>query len=80
MAVDQIDQPAIVQGHVVALRSRAALTWNDDGALYRCGLIARPADFLWAPLRPFAPWLSRLARRYISSGSGCDSDLVTAQP
>ena len=54
----------------------AALLWNADAGLYRCALVAVPRSVLpWLPA-PLAPLLSRLARRWISAASGCDSDLL----
>ena len=54
----------------------AALSWNSDAGLYRCGLVGAPKSVLpWLP-DGAAPLLSRLARRWISAASGCDSDLV----
>ena len=56
--------------------SCAALSWNDDAGLYRCGLVSAPGEVLrWLP-GIVAPTVSRLARRWISSSSGCDSRLV----
>jgi hypothetical protein len=58
----------------------AALSWNPDAGLYRCGLLAAPRTVLpWLP-RPLAPLVSRLARRWISAASGCDSSLVVDTP
>src|ERR1700748_1472668 len=52
----------------------AALSWNAGGGLDRCGLVGDPAAALpWLPAA-LAPLLSRLARRWISAASGCDSD------
>jgi hypothetical protein len=64
----------------VVSRSRtgacAALSWNPDASLYRCGLVGDPRAVLpWLP-PALAPLLSRLARRWISAASGCDSSLV----
>ena len=59
----------------------AALSWNSGAGLYRCGLVGAPRTVLpWLPA-VLAPLLSRLARRWISAASGCDSSLVveTAQ-
>ena len=56
--------------------SCAALRWNDSGSRYTCGAVSAPADVLPALLRPLAPLLGRLARRWISAGSGCDSTLT----
>jgi hypothetical protein len=53
----------------------AALQWVSTPSRYRCGLLASPADHLPRPLKPLAPLLARLARRWIAAGSGCDSDL-----
>jgi hypothetical protein len=49
-----------------------ALEWA--GERYVCGLATAPGKHLrWLPGR-FAPLAARLARRWISSGSGCDCD------
>ena len=59
----------------------AALLWKDDdagGGVYRCGLIEQPATHLPAALRRAAPLLARVARRYISAGSGCDAGVSVA--
>ena len=54
----------------------AALLWNSDVGIYRCGLVGAPRTVLpWLPAA-LAPGLSRLARRWISAASGCDSSLV----
>ncbi len=69
-------------GIVVSRRTRgacAALVWVDDARMYRCGLIDRPAAFLPGSLRRCAPSVARIARRYVSAGSGCDCD-VEASP
>jgi hypothetical protein len=51
-----------------------ALSWQDEGPRYVCGLVMAPdAHLPWLP-RVFAPLASRLARRWISAGSGCDCD------
>jgi hypothetical protein len=51
-----------------------ALTWRGADERYVCGLAAAPAAHLrWLP-RVLAPLASRLARRWISVGSGCDCD------
>ncbi|HEY9027306.1 MAG TPA: hypothetical protein VIP05_23645 [Burkholderiaceae bacterium] len=54
----------------------AALSWNDDAGLYRCGLVADPRAVLPRLPALLAPAVSRLARRWISAASGCDSSLV----
>ena len=51
----------------------AALQWSDAGGLYRCGLVAAPAQVLPRALRFAAPLVARLARRWIAAGAGCDS-------
>jgi hypothetical protein len=56
--------------------SCAALSWNEDDGLYRCGMASDPAAVIrWLP-RIAAPLVARLAQRWISAASGCDSDLV----
>jgi hypothetical protein len=58
----------------------AALMWNGDAGKYRCGMVSAPADVLrWLPVA-LAPLAARLARRWISAASGCDSDLVVQGP
>lgn len=58
----------------------AAVLWEAAASRYSCGLASRPRAALgWR----FAPdWLlrlfARLARRWISAGSGCDSKAQTA--
>ena len=60
--------------------SCAALSWNADAGLYRCGMVSDPATVLpWLP-RLLLPLSSRLARRWISAASGCDSNLVVESP
>ena len=54
----------------------AALSWSDDAGLYRCGLVGSPTTVLPRLPRVLAPLVSRLARRWISAASGCDSSLV----
>ncbi|MGN6527091.1 MAG: hypothetical protein ACTHL8_11925 [Burkholderiaceae bacterium] len=56
-----------------------ALGWSDAAGRYHCGLAADPASVLrWLP-RALAPFVRRLALRWISAASGCDSDLVVEQ-
>ena len=65
------------QGACVALR------WHEDGHHYRCGAMTAPRDVaaqaLPSALRFLAPvvaWaLSGVASRWISAGTGCDSDV-----
>ena len=58
----------------------AALSWDGDAGLYRCGLVSAPRRVLpWLPA-VLAPLASRLARRWISAASGCDSSLVIEAP
>ena len=58
----------------------AALLWSDDAGLYRCGLVDAPRTVLPRLPGALAPLVSRLARRWISAASGCDSDLVVDAP
>jgi hypothetical protein len=57
-----------------------AQRWQAEAARYRCGLLAEPAALLPAAARPLAPVLSRLARRWIAAGSGCDCHWEPAAP
>lgn len=56
-----------------------ALVWADAPGLYRCGLLHQPQQHLAPGLRWAAPWLRRLAARWISAGSGCDAALTAEQ-
>lgn len=53
----------------------AALLWCEGELRYQCGLLVEPARFTgWR--RPWLlRWLSKLARRWIAAGVGCDADL-----
>ena len=53
-----------------------ALSWHAETGLYRCGLVSDPRIALPHLPRALAPLVSRLARRWISAASGCDSDLI----
>ena len=53
----------------------AALVWQAEAQVYRCGLMVEPERWLPRPLRRVAPLLARLARRYIAAGKGCDAHL-----
>jgi hypothetical protein len=65
----------------IVSRSRSgacrALRWDGEHSRYRCGLAAAPLDALPALPRWLAPAVARLARRWISAGSGCDCSLET---
>jgi hypothetical protein len=55
-----------------------ALRWQADAGRYVCGMLSEPQQVLgWqgAAGRALAPLLQRLARRWISAGSGCDASL-----
>jgi hypothetical protein len=56
----------------------AALSWQDEGSLYRCDLMTQPRRFLPRGVRWMAPMLGRWARRWIAAGKGCDSDCSVA--
>ena len=58
------------QGTCVALR------WQPEARLYRCAMVSGP-EAVWPamPAMLRAP-LMRLARRWIASGTGCDSSLA----
>ena len=53
----------------------AALRWQGEQARYVCGVVAPGAPALSARWRWLAPWVQRLARRWIAVGVGCDADL-----
>jgi hypothetical protein len=60
--------------------SCAALSWTADAGQYRCGLVTAPTQVLrWLPAAA-GPLVSRLARRWISAASGCDSNLLVEGP
>lgn len=56
-----------------------ALRWSESEHQYRCGMIVEPQQYLPRGLRGFSKVMSRLAYRYISAGSGCDSNLQTSR-
>jgi hypothetical protein len=56
-----------------------ALHWVPSERRYLCGLVSDPKAVLPALPAWAAPAVSRLARRWISSASGCDASLV-AEP
>jgi hypothetical protein len=71
------DEPCPL-GQLASRRRRgrcSALAWDERLGLYRCGLLTRPAEHLPRALRRLAPWLERLARRWIAAGRGCDSSV-----
>ena len=53
-----------------------ALQWHAAAGLYRCGMVAAPRTVLPRLPHVLVPLASRLARRWISAASGCDSDLL----
>jgi hypothetical protein len=57
------------QGACVALR------WNEAERRYRCGMADDPAGVLGRRWGLLSPVIRRLARRWISAGSGCDATL-----
>lgn len=68
--------------------SCAAVRWDAAMNQYRCGAMMDGAAVLRQALPPglrwlapaMAPLLSRLARRWIAAGQGCDSDLEVQSP
>ena len=63
-------------GMLVSRKRRGAcdaLRWSDGESRYRCGMVADPAEVLGMRWRWAVPLLRRLARRWISAGSGCDA-------
>lgn len=67
-------------GQWVSRRRRGAcdaLLWDADAHRYHCGMVVAPRRFVrWLP----AALMRRLALRWISSASGCDSDLLADRP
>ncbi len=57
-----------------------ALRWSEQEARYRCGAVTEPASVLPPLLRRIAPLFSRLARRWIAAGNGCDSSVEAKAP
>jgi hypothetical protein len=68
-------------GMLVSRKRRGAcvaLVWSEDEASYRCGMASQPQEHLpgWLAARPAMRSLaSRWAKRVISAGTGCDSNL-----
>lgn len=63
-------------GMVVSRRRHGACTalrWSAGETRYVCGMVRDPAEVLGRRWAWLAPWVGRLARRWISAGSGCDS-------
>lgn len=57
-----------------------ALRWSPEAQHYRCGLLTAPGDYLrWLP-KWSQSWASRLFRRWIAAGIGCDSDASPVEP
>ena len=64
-----------------------ALNWQAEVGLYRCGALSAPESVLASALPRslrglaprLAPWLARLAWRWIAAGQGCDSSLLVQQ-
>lgn len=59
----------------------AAVMWESAAGRYRCGLASRPRAALGWERAPnwLLNLLARLARRWISAGTGCDSSAKTAR-
>ncbi len=65
-----------------------ALLWVEEERVYRCGALTEPKHILghclprWMQFakKPLAALLRKLAPRWISAGSGCDSTLEVASP
>lgn len=70
-------------GMVLSGRRRgkcAALRWSAEQSIYRCGAVTEPAQVLGPRWAWAAPWLGRLARRWIAAGVGCDAQLTAEAP
>lgn len=57
-----------------------ALLWNDSERRYLCGMVSSPGRVLPGLPAAVAPLVSRLARRWIASATGCDASLVAEAP
>jgi hypothetical protein len=69
-------------GMVVSRRRHGAciaLRWDDVQTRYRCGMATRPEDVLGARWRWAAPWIARVALRWIAAGKGCDARLQVSR-
>jgi len=54
----------------------AALVWKSDKERYQCGLVESPERYLTAMPAGWAHALKPWLLRWISAGSGCDSDAL----
>ncbi|MBT9597974.1 MAG: hypothetical protein IV094_18485 [Vitreoscilla sp.] len=54
-----------------------ALLWDEAASRYRCGMVSAPGSVIPALPAAVSPLVARLARRWISSATGCDASLVT---
>ncbi len=69
-------EPCPVSRFLLGHRTGAcpALQWRQPQQRYVCGMVVAPAGFLrWLP-RPLQALFSRLTRRWIAAGIGCDFD------
>lgn len=48
------------------------MLWQD--VRYVCGLVVAPQNYLRRLPEVFMPFASRLAKRWIAAGTGCDCD------
>ncbi len=65
-------------GMVLSGRRRGsctALRWDQDQVRYRCAAVSAPASVMPHGTRWLAPVFARMARRWITAGSGCDATL-----
>lgn len=70
-------------GILISRRRRgacSALRWDAGARLYRCGALSDPSSVLGARWSWAAPWLQRLAGRWIGVGVGCDASLQAVAP
>ncbi|MDB5820816.1 MAG: hypothetical protein JWQ11_4456 [Rhizobacter sp.] len=73
-----LSEPCPVGMLVSRSRSGAckALRWSDGARLYRCGMVSEPQAVLGLRSALLARMIARLARRWISAGTGCDADYI----
>jgi hypothetical protein len=54
-----------------------ALRWDDGASRYLCGLVSAPRSVIPGLPAVVSPLMARLSKRWISSATGCDANLVT---
>lgn len=55
-----------------------ALEWQAEAMQYRCGMLLRPAHYLFLLPQRLAPWFTGRIRRWIAADVACDSEVESA--